>query len=55
MNESRPPYVDADLYETFDDDLDEAMTRAYQRGFDVATARATSRVRLGLPIEDTST
>ena len=31
--------------------IDEAMALAYQRGLDIATARAENRIRLGLPLE----
>lgn len=31
--------------------MTESETRAYNRGYDIATARAESRLRLGLPIE----
>lgn len=34
-----------------DDALDESWVAGYNRGLDVGTARAESRVRLGLPIE----
>ena len=31
--------------------IDEAMALAYQRGLDIATARAENRIRLGLPLD----
>jgi hypothetical protein len=33
--------------------MTEAEARAYTRGYDIATSRAESRRRLGLPIERT--